>query len=449
MDADSSRLLAAALLSICLLIFLAARLGMTPFLALILASLAMGLGGGLAPAAVATHFQQGMGAMLGDIAAVIAMGAILGRLLEKSGAARVIARRLLPASATSGAGWRVAGIAFLIGLPVFFGVGLVLLIPIVMTMAAEARLPLARLGLPLVVGLSVSHGFTPPHPGPMAAIAALGADTGRTLLWGVLIGLPIAFVCGPLLGSRLADRFAPAAPPPPPAEGNNPGEAPGNPPSFGPSMLVVLLPVALMLLSTCAAWILPAGGGLAAAAQFAGQPLVALLAATLLGLAVLGAGWSRAQLRGWCEDCLGPIAGILLVVGAGGGFNRVLLASGVGGAVAAWAGAVGLSPIMLGWLAAAGIRVATGSATVAVTTAAGLVAPMLASAPHLSKELLVLAMASGSLILSHVNDGGFWLVKEYLKLDLPQTFKTWTVVETAISLLGLLAVLFLNALVGG
>jgi len=448
MDADSSRLLAAALLSICLLIFLAARLGMTPFLALILASLAMGLGGGLAPAAVATHFQQGMGAMLGDIAAVIAMGAILGRLLEKSGAARVIARRLLPASATAGAGWRVAGIAFLIGLPVFFGVGLVLLIPIVMTMAAEARLPLARLGLPLVVGLSVSHGFTPPHPGPMAAIAALGADTGRTLLWGVLIGLPIAFVCGPLLGSRLADRFAPSAPPPLPEDANS-GEAAGTSPGFGPSMLVVLLPVALMLLSTCAAWVLPAGGALAAAAQFAGQPLVALLAATLLGIAVLGAGHSRAQLRGWCEDCLGPIAGILLVVGAGGGFNRVLLASGVGGAVATWAGTVGLSPIMLGWLAAAGIRVATGSATVAVTTAAGLVAPMLASAPHVSKELLVLAMASGSLILSHVNDGGFWLVKEYLKLDLAQTFRTWTVVETAISLFGLLAVLFLNALVGG
>jgi GntP family gluconate:H+ symporter len=336
-----------------------------------------------------------------------------------------------------------------VGIPVFFQVGFVLLVPLVFTLARRTGMSLVQVGLPLASGLSVVHGLVPPHPAAMLAVSGYGADLGRTILYALLVGLPIAVLGGPLYATWVARRITLPAENPMAAQLEGKGGAVNDDdlPGFARSMLAVLFPVLLMVAASVGDVALPAGHPVRAALDVVGSPVVALLVALLFAFWTLGVarGMTGARILAAANDCLAPTAAILLVIGAGGGFNRVLIESGVGAALAAMAVKAQLSPILLAWIVATLVRVATGSATVAMTTTAGIVAPIAAAMPHVAPELLVLATGAGSLMLSHVNDAGFWLIKEYFGLTVPQTLATWTVAETIIGVSGLVMTLALGA----
>jgi GntP family gluconate:H+ symporter len=441
-------LLAAA--AILVLIVLVVRVKMHAFPALMIVSLGLGLAAGLDGTAVVNAFLQGVGGTLGFIAVVIGLGTFVGALLAESGGAAAVGRAAVGAVGERGLPWAVAAIGFVIGLPVFFAVGLVLLFPVVVALGATSGRPMLTLLLPLVAGLSASHGLVAPHPGPLVAIARLEADTGLSILYGIAAGVPAFIAAGPLfvrlLPASLLARGAPMAVAAPPTDA-----AP--PPGVALTLATVLLPIALMLVATVMSTgqggpTGPAGGG-RAAVLFLGQPAVALLVGALAATEVFGRrrGLTGTALLGIAERSLFPIASVLLIVGAGGGFGRVLDQAGIGGAITTAVASLSLSPIVFGWMVAALLRIAVGSATVAITTAAAIVAPLLVSAPETNRELLVVALGAGSLIASHVNDGGFWLVKEYLGLDVPTTLKTWTVMETIISVVALAVVLMMDAVI--
>ncbi len=437
--------LLAAALAVALLIVLIARLRMNAFIAIVLASLAAGLGAGVPLGRIARAFQEGVGATLGFVAIVIGLGTILGKLLAESGGAEVVARRLVALFGERRLPWAIVAVAFIVGLPGVDNVGLVLLVPIVFTLAKTTGVPLMRLAIPLTAGLSVAHGLVPPHPGPLAAIERLGADTGAVLFYSILVGIPCAIVAGPLFGRLVGDRVIPA----PGGLGEQLATASATrPPGFGVTRLVNLLPVLLMLIGTAARFTLPAGHALREWAGFIGNPLVALLVATLVATVAFGTacGFDRATILRFSEECVGPIANVLLVVGAGGGFGKVLDEAGVAQAIAAMSQSFAIPPLVLGWTMAALLRVAVGSATVAITTSASLMAPIVASVPGTNPALLVVAMGAGSLIASHVNDGGFWVVKQYFNLSVPQTLKIWTVLETLVSIVALVLVLLIDAI---
>jgi len=436
MTADA-RLLLYALLAVIALILLIARAKVHPFVALILVSLGMGAAAGMQLGAAVKAFQDGVGNVLGFIAIVVGLGTMLGKMMAESGAATRIATTLINLFGEKHVHWAIMFVAFIVGIPVFFQVGFVLLIPLVFTIARRTGLSLIKIGIPLVAGLSVVHGMLPPHPAAMLAVTAYNADVGRTILYGLLVGIPTAALAGPLYASWIAPRIA--LNPDNPLAAQLGGESTQEMPSFSISVITVLIPVVLMLLASAADAALDATSPTRNTLHFIGQPIVALLLALLFSFWSLGRArhFTRDQLLKFCNDCLAPTATILLVIGAGGGFNQVLVASGVGHAIADMAIGSNASPLLLAWGIAALIRVATGSATVAMTTAAGIVAPIAASIPGTNAELLVLATGAGSLILSHVNDSGFWLIKEFFDMTVPQTLKTWTVAETIIGIAGL------------
>ncbi|MGQ0648104.1 MAG: GntP family permease [Gemmatimonadaceae bacterium] len=439
-----TRLLLYALVAVIALIVLIARFKLHPLLALIFVSLAMGVAAGMPPAAAVKAFQDGVGNTLGFIAIVVGLGTMLGKLMAESGAATRIATTLIARFGYARVHWAIMVVAFIVGIPVFFQVGFVLLIPLVFTIARHTGMSLVKVGIPLVAGLSVVHGLLPPHPAAMLAVSAYGADVGRTILLGLLVGLPIASLAGPIFAAWIAPRIVlPADNPLARQLGGVPvQETPG----FAISVFTVLIPVFLMLLASVAATTLDPASSLRAALQFAGHPIVALLLALSFSFWSLRSPrrFTREEVMKFCNDCLGPTATILLVIGAGGGFNQVLLQSGVGGAIANLAKETDASVLVLAWTVAALMRVATGSATVAMTTAAGIVAPIAAAMPGTNAELLVLATGAGSLILSHVNDAGFWLIKEFFNMTVPQTLKTWTVAETIVAIAGLGMTLLLS-----
>lgn len=440
---STTALLSLALAAVIALILLIARFKLHPFIALVVVSLAMGLAARMSPLDAVKAFQDGVGNTLGFIAIVVALGTMLGKMMAESGAATRIATTLIAMFGERRVHWAIMVVAFIVGIPVFFQVGFVLLIPLVFTIARRTGMSLVKIGIPLVAGLSVVHGMLPPHPAAMLAVTAYNADVGLTILYGLLVGIPTAALAGPIFASWIAPRIE--LPPDNPLARQLEGESVPNMPGFGISLFTVLVPVILMLLSSAADLVLPTVSPTRSFLHFVGNPIVALL------LALLYSFWSVArprhftkeELMKFCNDCLGPTATILLVIGAGGGFNQVLISSGVGAAIAGVAIGSHASPLILAWIVAGLIRVATGSATVAMTTAAGIVAPIAVATPGTNAELLVLATGAGALILSHVNDAGFWLVKEFFGMTVPQTLKTWTVAETIIGVAGLLFTLLL------
>ncbi len=441
--ASPTSLLLLALAAIAVLVVLVTWLRLNAFLALLLAAGIVGFGARLPAAAVLKAFADGLGATLGGIAAVIALGAMLGKLLAESGGAQVLAARFMALLGPQRAVACIVALAIVVGLVTWFSVGLLLLLPVLISLAHETRRPFLTLALPLVAFLSVMHGLTPPHPGPVVAIDALGANPGKVLVLAFVVGLPAAWLGGPVLARWLAPRLA-IAPPALAAPAADARPRPG----FAATVLVIALPVALMLAASAAELIFPPKHEARAALAFAGHPVTALAAAVLVALAVLGraARFTRPQLLAFTEQSVAAIGMTLLVVGAGGGFARVLREAGVANALGALAGELLLPPLVYGWLLAAFVRVATGSATVGITTAAGLLAPMLAAHPEVNRELLVLSLGFGSLFLSHLNDGGFWIVKDCLGLTVGQTLRTWSVAETVIGVSGLGFVLLLSAL---
>ncbi len=434
-------LLLLALFSIIGLVILVARFKFNAFIALMIASVVVGLGSGMQITQIASVFESGVGKTLGFLGMIIGLGTILGKLLAESGAAEVIASTLVRWLGVKRLDYAVMLMSFLVGISVFFGVGVILLGPIVFSLARETRTPILRLALPMAAGLSTAHGLIPPHPGPMAAIATLHANTGLTILWSVIFGLPVALLTGPLLARWVTPRV-PVEMGGLGATASGGGSAPRRP-SFGISVFTMLLPVILMLLATLAELTLPVGHGLRSWATFIGAPTVAMLVAVLFSFWSFGrsVGLPGERILKFTEECVGPAASIFLVVGAGGGFSTILNASGVGKEIAALASQAPVSPLVLGWLIAGLLRIAVGSATVAVTMAAGLMLPLVESTPGINLELLVLSMGAGSLILSHVNDSGFWFVKEYIGMSVTQTLKTWTVVETGIAVSALILIL--------
>lgn len=419
------------------LIVLIARFRVHPFIALVVVSLLLGAAAGMPLGSAVAAFQEGVGSALGFIAVVVGLGTMLGKMMAESGGATRIATTLIARFGETRVHWAIMVVAFIVGIPVFFQVGFVLLVPLVFTIARRTGLSLVKIGIPLVAGLSVVHGMVPPHPAAMLAVGAYRADVGKTILWSLLIGLPTAALAGPVYAAWVSPRVT--------LSRENPmaaileGSAPKTMPSFGMSVFTVLIPVILMVAASAADLTLDAASPLRRTLDVAGSPIVALLIALLVSFWTLGArqGFTRGEILRFTNDCLAPTAAIILVIGAGGGFNKVLLASGVGGAIAGLATTSHASPLLLAWTIAALIRVATGSATVAMTTAAGIVAPIALLVPGTSPELLVIATGAGSLVLSHVNDSGFWLIKEYFDMTVPQTLATWTVAETIIGVAGL------------
>ena len=445
---SNTQLLLLALGAVVLLIVLIARFKLHPFIALIAVSLALGIAAGMPLGGVVKAFQDGVGGVLGFIAIVVAIGTMLGKLMAESGGATRIATTLINMFGEKRVHWAIMVVAFIVGIPVFFQVGFVLLIPLVFTIARRSGLSLVKIGIPLVAGLSVVHGMVPPHPAAMLAVGAYQADVGQTIAYAILVGLPTAALAGPIFATWIAPRIQLSAENPIAAQFV--GSVPRDMPGFGISLFTVLLPVILMLCASTADVALDPASTLRRALDFIGGPIVALLLALLFSFWSLGyrQHLTRDQILKFANDCLGPTATILLVIGAGGGFNRVLLESGVGKAIADVALGSHTSPLLLAWTVAALIRVATGSATVAMTTAAGIVAPIAVATPGTSPELLVLATGAGSLVLSHVNDSGFWLIKEFFNMTVPQTLKTWTVAETIIGVAGLGFTLLLSLVVG-
>ncbi len=494
---DTVQLVLATLAGVAVIVVLIVVAKVHPMIALTLGSFTVGVVAWQNLNDTFTSFTDGVGTTLGGIGVLIGLGAMFGKLLFDSGGADQIVDTLVAHSSRATLPWTMAAVGALIGLPMFFEIGLVLLVPVVFLVSRRAEVPLMMVAIPTLAGLSVMHGFVPPHPGPLVAVANLQANLGVTLALGVAIAIPTVIVAGPLfapLAARLVPVGAPALFSGDPADrgqareleagsaadviarqagpgrtattsqatGMDEGEparttTSGARASFPVVVATVMLPVTLMLLKAVSDVV---GGDpateesiswLHSAMDFIGTPLVALLIAVLVGLFTLGgpAGMGKNELSRTLEQALPPIAGILLIVGAGGGFKQTLIDSGVGEVITSFAKDSGISILFLGWLVAALVRLATGSATVATITASGILAPVAKSLDLTTghTSLLVLAIGAGSLIFSHVNDAGFWLIKEFFGITVLENIKTWSVMETIISVVGLVLVLAVGIVV--
>ena len=456
MTPNDWKLIVLALGSIGVLVLLITRYKVNAFIALLVASLLVGAGsvsmdsqvkdvaGKLIPytmLAVARSFSDGLGMTLGGIAAVIGLGTMLGKLLAESGGAEVLAIRFAGFFGPKRIQWCIMALALAVGLTTWFAVGLVLLLPILLTLTRETKQPFLRLTLPLLSCLSVMHGVMPPHPGPVVAVEALKASMGHVLFWGFIIGIPTAAIAGPIYAAWAVNRVE--ANPPSAPDKSKSVDPNFRLPGFGLTLFTILLPVVLMLLSTLAELTLPKGDHLRESVAFVGNPTMALLLSVVFAAWSLGTkcGYTRTQVWKFTEQSIAAVGLTILIIGGGGGFARVLRDSGVAESIGRAGDMAHLPPLLYGWLVSAFIRVATGSATVAITTASGLLVPVLALHPEYSQShvaLIIVAIGCGSLFLSHLNDSGFWIVKDCLGLSVNQTLKTWTVCETIVGIAGML-----------
>ncbi|MBZ5594406.1 MAG: GntP family permease [Acidobacteriia bacterium] len=430
--------------SIALLLFLILVVKLHAFLALIISSMALGLAAGMAPAAVLKSIQSGFGEALGFIAVVVGLGAMIGRFIEHSGGGRALADWLLGKFGRERAVWALLVAAYLVGLPIFFEVGFIILAPLVWSLARESKRSLLFYGMPVAAALSATHSLVPPHPAPVAAAQLLGADLGRIILYGIAVSLPMAVVGGVVYGGWIAKRMF--IPMPAMAVSAEP-EKPQTPPRVSVVTLILLLPVILIFIASVTGGASLPGKELV---SFLGHPFTALLITTLAAMIVLGAqrGINRNEIARMAVDSLAPIGTLLVIMGGGGSFKQVIVDSGVGLYAGQLLAASSISPLVVAYLIAASMRVAQGSATVAIITAAGIVAPVVKHIPGYRPEMIVLAVCCGGTILSHVNDAGFWLVNEYFGMAVPQTLKSWTVMKVITSLLGIALVLAAQAIWG-
>jgi Gnt-I system low-affinity gluconate transporter len=413
------------------------------FLALLLVSVGVGLAAGMPPEQILKAMETGMASTVGFIAIVVGLGAMFGEMLECSGGAQLLARRLVQAVGIERAPWALALTGFVVGISVYFDVGFILLVPLIFSLSRETRRSLLGYALPLLAGLAVTHAFLPPHPGPMAVAKILQADIGRVILYGMAAGIPAILIAGVFLSRVIARRLEP--PELPEAEAS---DQVITPPHVGTVTLLILIPVLLIVANTVAQALAP-GTAAAQVLLLLGHPFMALAIAALLAFWFLGRrrGMSPAEIQRMADRSLKPGGQIILITGSGGIFKQVLVDSGAGPALADTLASTGLSPLLLAFLLALLIRLSLGSATVSMMTAAGLVAPLLSRYPHLDPALVIVAIASGATACSHVNDSGFWLVKQYLGLSEAQTLKSWTVTTAVIGLVGLLMALLLEQVV--
>lgn len=442
-------LLGIAALSVLLLLIMITKFKVNPFVTLMIVSVFMGVAAGMPFDKIVGAIQAGMGNTLGFIALVLGLGTMLGKMLEESGGAERVAKTLINAFGEKHVHWAMMIVAFIVGIPVFFQVGLVLLIPLVFTIAKETGISLLKVGLPLVAGLSTVHGLVPPHPAAMAAVDIFKADIGTTIFYSLVVGFPTACLSGPMFAAFISKRMPNLPVPEVFIHQVKAGRKDEEMPGFGITVLTILMPVILMMLGTVADLTMSKTTYMYSFFKFVGSPFMSLLLALLFAFVTFGFArkFKMEQISKFCDQSLPAMAGILLIIGAGGAFNKVLMDSGVGVEIAKMASSLNLNPIVLGWLIAALMRLATGSATVSMMAAAGIVAPMIPLFPTVSRELLVLSVGAGSLVASHVNDAGFWIVKEYFGMTVIQTLKTWTVLETILSVSALGFIMLLSQVI--
>lgn len=432
------------LFCIVLLILLVSWAKVNPFLAFLIVSITAGLCLGIPLDKINASVQKGLGDTLGSLAIIICLGAMLGKLVATSGAAQRIAEALVTAFGIKHIQLALVAAAFVVGIPLFYGIGFVLMVPLIFSITYKYKLPAVYIGLPMLSALSVTHGFLPPHPAPSALVVLFNANMGITLLYGLIIGIPAVILAGPVFSQFLKKI------PSEPLATFRAEEIPKEQlPGAGNSFLTALLPVLLLGITAAFPFIGNKTDQLHKIVAFIGDPSIVMLIALVIGTYTLGIkqGKTMGQLAGIYTDAIKDISLILLIIGGSGAFKQVLTDSGINNEIAAGLQSFNLQPLFLGWLIAAIIRVSLGSATVAGLTAAGIVAGMLVKDPTINPNLMVLSIGAGSLAFSHVNDSGFWLYKEYFNLTIKDTILSWSLMETIVAFVGLAGVLILNVFV--
>lgn len=435
------QLLFAVIIGISILLFLILKLKMQAFLALLITCIAVGVIAGMQPSSILDSVKNGMGGTLGFVATVVGLGALFGAILERSGGAQRLAASLLSKFGIEKSPWAVMLTGFFVAIPVFFDVAFIILIPIIYALQKKTGKSLLLYAIPLLAGLAITHTFIPPTPGPIAVAEILGADLGYVIVFGFIAGIPSAIIAGPMLAKYLSKRMHIETPEDMVSE----MKVPDNAPSAGTILLIIAIPIFLIVCNTVLNSPLFAEGELPAwliyGADLLGHPFVALIIANLVAWYFLGIkkAFSKSELLDISTKSLYPAGVIILLTGAGGAFKQILIDTGAGKMIAESLSSDIFPPVIFGFIVAAIVRVLQGSATVAMITAAGITAPLLGlsetSAPQLA--VLVIAIASGASIFSHVNDSGFWLVKQYLGLTEKETFKSWTVMTSLIAIVGL------------
>ncbi|WP_226536972.1 GntP family permease [Fictibacillus halophilus] len=442
---SGSTLILVALLGVFALLFLVIRTKLHAFVALLLVSLLVGIAAGMPLNKVIESITNGMGGTLGFVAVVVGLGAMFGQMLEVSGGAERLAQTLVKKFGQDKAQWALTLTGFLVAIPVFFDVGFIILVPIVYGLAKKTGRSLLYYGIPLLAGLAVTHSFVPPTPGPIAVADLLGAELGWVILFGVLAGIPSAILAGPVFGRYIAKKIHVSVPDYMELEEKQYDK---ELPSFAMIASLIFIPLVLILANTVSGVLLEEGNTVRSVLTFLGHPFVALIIATLLAFYFLGVrrGYSGDEIQSIATKALEPAGIIILVTGAGGVFKQILIDSGVGEVLGDMMAGSALPPILLAFLIASIVRVAQGSATVAMVTAAGLISPLIDTlgleGPVLG--LIVISIAAGATILSHVNDSGFWLVNRYFGLDVKDTLRSWTIMETIIALTGFTVVFVLG-----
>ncbi len=426
---------------IVLLFLLIAKFKLNAFISFIIVSLVVGVAEGMEFLKVLDSIQNGLGKTLGSLIMILGFGAMLGKLVADSGAAQRITTKLVDKFGKKNIQWAVVLTGFIVGIPMFYTVGFVILVPLVFTVAAATGLPLIYVGLPMLASLSVTHGYLPPHPAPTGIAVMFDADIGKTLLYGIVVAIPAIIIAGPLFSRTIKNIKAT-----PLKEFVNPRVLKDDEmPSTATSILTALLPVILIGIASLMDVLMPEGNVIRKITSIIGNPEMAMLLSVLVAVYTLGLkrGRTMKEVMDSVSHAVAGITMVLLIIAGAGGLKEVLIDSGVSEYIGDLLKDSTISPLILAWLIATVIRVCVGSATVAGLTAAGIALPLLSSS-GVSPELMVLAIGSGSLMLSHVNDGGFWLYKEYFNLSVKDTLRTWTVMETTVGIMGLLGVLILD-----
>jgi gluconate transporter len=431
-------LLLLALGAVALLLVLILVFRMHAFLAMLLSAFAMGLAAGMAPAAILKSIQFGFGDALGFIAIVLGLGAMIGAYLEHSGGGLALADWLIAKFGRKHSAWAMLLAGFLVGLPIFFEVGFIILVPLVYSLTREGKRPLLVYGLAMTAPLTVLHSLVPPHPAPAAAAQLLGADLGHCILYGVLLSIPMTLISGMGYGQWIAKRIDV---PLPAAALEAPPEQTRNPPSVAVVTLLLILPVLLILAATVA----PKNPVLI----LLGHPFSALLVTLIGAMFLLGSarGLNRDQITSLATKSLGPVGSLLLIMGAGGALKQIIVDTGAGATAGKMLAAAHISPLIVAFLMASALRLAQGSATVSIITAAGIMAPIVKAMPGYRPDMMYLALCCGGTSLSHVNDAGFWIVNQYFGLTVPQTLKSWTVMKIVSGVVGFGIVLAVNAMI--
>lgn len=432
-----------AFLSIATLVLLISWAKITPFLSFLLVSLCGGMAMGIRPAAITHSIEKGLGDTLGQLLIIISLGAMLGKLVAVSGAAIRISTTLMNLIGKKSIQWAMVGTGFIVGIPLFYNVGFVLMVPIIFSVVSRYKLPAVYIGLPMLAALSVTHGFLPPHPSPVALVTLFHANMGLTLVYGFIVAVPAVILAGPLFSKTLKSIDSK------PLAAFQALEVPDNQqPSALISLLTALLPVLLLGGAAFLKLAMPVSPAVGVFTDFLGNPTIVMLIALSFATYTLGIlrGRTLSAVMGIYGDAVKDIAGILLVIGGAGCFKQVLSDSGVSMEIAGILQGWNIHPLILGWLIAAFIRVCVGSATIAGLTTAGIIAPLLVTT-GVNPNLMVLSIGAGSLMFSHVNDPGFWMFKEYFNLSMKDTLRSWSVMETIVSLVGITGVMILNFLI--